>query len=357
MSRSSPLQIAIGAPEKVNTTLVADQTNASVAAFADGRYVVVWEGVGPDREQRPRSERRLSQIYNSSGSTSGPDQPVNATVAGLREIRIHCRAGGRWLAIVGDVLNGDVMQQRYNAVGAKVGSEQIVNTTIAGSQLNSEVTAIGGSSPGWLVTWHGNGTTTNNVDTIGIYQQRFSLDGTREGSEILVNSTTAGSQDNAVVTAIPGGGWIVVWRDQSASHRGCFQQVYDNYGIKVGGKSQVSSALTATVLGDPAVTMLSDGRWVVTWSALLSSPISQNDVYQQVFNADGTKNGTEILVNAPSSANQGLPSVVALAGGDWIVMWQGAGTGANATIAGGIFQQQFHLNNAPSRSPSRAQRL
>ena len=50
-------------------------------------------------------------------------------------------------------------------------------------------------------------------------------------------------------------------------------------------------------------------------------------------------------VNVASSLEQNSPSVIALGANDWMVTWHGAGTGANAAISSGIFEQRFHLDN------------
>ena len=115
-------------------------------------------------------------------------------------------SGGGW-AVTWHVLDNGVyhvMQQAYTSTGAKNGAEILVNTTITGSQLYSKVTMLEGSTPGWLVTWQGNGTVAGQQDTFGIFQQRYDMSGVAIGQEIRVNTSATGTQDNAVVTQFHG---------------------------------------------------------------------------------------------------------------------------------------------------------
>ncbi|WP_262031759.1 cadherin repeat domain-containing protein, partial [Microvirga sp. Mcv34] len=336
-------------PVQVNTTSTGDQSAPSVAALSDGRFVVVWEGVGPNGSGGQDTAGVYQRVFNANGSPASAEVNVShAPALGQGSASISAipdNAGGGWIVTwqnVGSDGNIDVMEQRYDSSGQPATGgfpqEFPINTTQEGNQHNAEITALlGALDPyaGWIVTWQGNG----SDDPTGIYQQRYDYTGGKIREEVRVNSFTSGVQQNAVVTAIPGGGWIVVWQDLDPGHKGIFQQVFDINGnrlhpeeIRVGPVD--SSAVFA---GEPSVTMLAGGRWVVTWT-------NNSDVWQQVFNADGTANGSEILVHAFASGVQQSPSVVALPDGDWIVMWSGGGTGTNAGI-NGLFQQRFHLNN------------
>ena len=82
---------------------------------------------------------------------------------------------------------------------------------------------------------------------------------------------------------------------------------------------------TTTTSGQqqPSVTALADGRFVVVFRDDSSSPddLSGIAVRAQVFNADGSKSGSEFLVNTTTTNSQFEPSVTALADGRFVVVF------------------------------------
>ena len=90
---------------------------------------------------------------------------------------------------------------------------------------------------------------------------------TPSGSEILVNTATAGTQNQSKVTDLAGGGFVVTWTD---------------YSLGVGGAG-----------GDT----------------------SSGAVKAQVFTATGAPSGSEIRVNTFVSGDQSFPEIGALPGG------------------------------------------
>ena len=173
--------------------------------------MVTW-AAGPGRQFRTGSGRRLS-----SGSIT-PTAPRAVSISrstplvqGTQESSAitACAWGrvGRHLACVRQWLLPCHAAGLYVARREERGRDP-VSTTVAGSQLYSKVTMLEGRSPGWLVTWQGNGTVAGQQDTVGIFQQRYGAGGMPIGQEIRVNTSTTGSQDNAVVAQFHGNGGV-----------------------------------------------------------------------------------------------------------------------------------------------------
>ena len=76
-----------------------------------------------------------------------------------------------------------------------------------------------------------------------------------------------------------------------------------------------------------SVTSLATGGWIVTWEGggTQAGNVDTLGVFQQVYNADGTKSGGETLVNTTTAGSQIKSSVTKLAGGGWVVSWEGNG--------------------------------
>ena len=106
------------------------------------------------------------------------------------------------------------------------------------------------------------------------------------GTEKLVNANLAGSQINSSVAQLVGGGFVIVWQDDSGADSVIFGQRYDAAGNKVGAEFSPSS-----FTGDlddqiePVVTGLVDGGFFVSWSDTDSA--TDHDITGAVFNASG----------------------------------------------------------------------
>src|SRR5262245_59741829 len=93
---------------------------------------------------------------------------------------------------------------------------------------------------------------------------------------------------------------------------------------KLGGEFLVNTYTNFNQSND-AITWLPDGRFVVMWRSS-ASPVDGADqfstnVHGQIFNADGSKSGTEFLVNTTLLNGQEDPSITTLAGGGFVATW------------------------------------
>ncbi len=62
------------------------------------------------------------------------------------------------------------------------------------------------------------------------------------GNEFIVNTTTAGQQDQSAVTALADGGFMVAWRDDGITDSTIRLQRYDAQGNAVGGEINIADA-------------------------------------------------------------------------------------------------------------------
>ncbi|MBL0371022.1 hypothetical protein JJB09_03185 [Rhizobium sp. KVB221] len=274
--------------------------------------------------------------------------PVNTYYTGRQsDSSIAALSDGGWVITwTSDAQDGDgggIYQQRYTSAGAKSGAENRVNTVTAGGQTNSAVTELSGG--GWVVTW-----TSSGQDGSGIYAQIYGSNGAKIGGERLINATTAGDQTEQAVTRLANGGFLVTWTSPDQDGSGIYGRIYDASGSPVGGEFPVNTSKVGNQY-DSDVTQLAGGGFVVTWTDDIKpgSTTPSTDgywagVFAQVFNADGSKNGSEIQVNVTTADNQWEPSVAALDDGGWVVAWRAKGNGGYD-----IYQRVFHVtNDAPT---------
>src|SRR5437773_1877756 len=145
------------------------------------------------------------------------------------------------------------------------------------------------------------------------------------GGEFLMNTTTANAQTSADVVVTAAGGSIAVWAsaNQDGNGWGVFGQRFDASGAAVASEFQVNQ----TTAGDqdrPHVAADGTGNFVVTWTDTQSGA---TNVFARLYNADGTPKGGEFIVNSVTSGNQQNSDVAMESGGNFVVAWDGAGTG------------------------------
>ena len=143
--------------------------------------------------------------------------------------------------------SSQIRAQVFDANNHKVGAEFQVNTTVAGGQYNSRIAIL--NSGDFVITWEDQGETNGDTSGESTRAQMFHRDGTRIGGEFIVNTATTGDQGEPAITALSNGGFVVTWNDGSGtggdtSGTSVKAQLYDGGGHKVGGEFLVNTLTT-----------------------------------------------------------------------------------------------------------------
>ncbi|WP_157218518.1 beta strand repeat-containing protein [Flavisphingomonas formosensis] len=205
------------------------------------------------------------------------------------------------------------------------GTEMLANTAIAGNQQQATVTAL--SNGHYLLTWSDGSGVGGDTSSYGIKGQIVDSAGNDIGGEFRVNTQTVNSQDSSAVAALASGGFVVTWTDNSGvggdpSSSGIKAQIFDANGIAVGSEFLVNQT-TDGAQKMPSVAALSSGGFVVTWTdnSLQGGDTSVSSVKAQLYDASGAKVGSEFLVNTNTANGQDTPVVASLSGGGFVVSW------------------------------------
>jgi hypothetical protein len=250
-----------GGEVRVNTTTTNNQLDPSVAMDADGDYVVVWQ--------------------SNHGATD------------------------------------DIYAQRYNAAGTAQGGEVLVNSTTTNNQRAPSVAMDADGD--YVVVWQ-----SNHGATYDVYARRYNAAGVAQGNEFLVNSATTQSQRAPSVAMDTDGDFVVAWVSyQDGVSNDIYARRYDAAGVAQGNEFLVNSNTTSSQIS-PSVAMDTDGDFVITWMSNLQDG-SNYGIYAQRYNAAGTAQGAEFLVNTTTANNQISPSVAMDADGDFVVTWRSEG--------------------------------
>ena len=319
---------------QVNSFTTGNQLRPSMAALVDGGWVVSWTSNGQDGS----ADGIYAQRYNAAGAAQGVEFQVNSFTSGDQlESSIAALADGGWVvswtSARQDGSADGVYAQRYNAAGAAQGVEFQVNTFTTGRQFETSIAAL--ADGGWVVSWTSN---PLGLAALSVHAQRYNAAGATEGVEFQVN-TTLDNQLLPSMAALANGGFIVVWTsfDQDGSDHGVNAQRYDAAGGKQGLEFQVNSFTTGDQFR-PNIAALVDGGWVVSWSSSGGQDGSDFGIYAQRYNAAGARQGVEFQVNSFTSGDQLESSIAALADGGWVVSWTSLGQDGSGD---GVYAQRY----------------
>ena len=114
--------------------------------------------------------------------------------------------------------------------------------------------------------------------------------------------------EKEVTLAIKKGG-----RKQISNELASLQKRQTLQATKIGSEFQVNT-YTASDQSSSSVARLNNSTFVVTWSSN-GQDGDWNGIYGQIFNADGTKSGSEFRVNTYTMNSQNYPSATGLSNG------------------------------------------
>ena len=332
----------LGGEISVNTNTSGRQYSPSLAGLEGGGYVVVWADLDSKTLGDTSNSAIKAQLYGADGAPVGGEFLVNTLTGGDQyDVWVSALKGGGFVATyTGGSTDGvDVLGQVFSASGTKVGTEFQVNTQTAGLQQAASVTGLVGG--GFVATWWSNNTAVTGDSTDTIKAQIYAADGTKLGGEFLVNTENAGTQYEPAVTSLANGGFVVTWtsEDTPAQALNVKAQVYSATGVKVGSEFLVNT-VTANHQYKVETAGLADGHFVVVWEDFsgVGGDASRTGIKAQLFDADGTKIGGEILANTTTNEYQQVPRVAGLANGQFVVTWYDAnGDGSGSAVSAQVF--------------------
>jgi hypothetical protein len=355
--------VAQGAEFVANTYTTGTQgygEGVAVAADADGDFVVVWGGEGSGDQTGVFGRR-----FDSAGAAQGTQFQVNTYTTGDQggyygRVSVAAAADGDFVVVWSGAGSGDsfgVFGQRFDSAGAAQGGEFLVNSYTTSPQgRRSDGLSVSADADGdFVVVWAGYG---SGDDDSGIFGRRFDSAGTAQASQFMVNTYTTGYQYKVSVAADADGDFVVAWGGNGA---GSYYNYYDvhaqrfsSLGVAQGGQFLVNTFTPGNQTsdrGEVAVDTDADGNFVIVWWGFSPGfPGDNNDVFGQRFDSAGVAQGAEFVVNTYTTGDQGLGipglAVAADADGSFVVAW-GSVEGPNPGDYYDVFAQRYGSITTP----------
>jgi hypothetical protein len=289
----------IGGEFLINQFTPYNQRTPAVAALTNGGFVVAWvseqertafnlaviDNINgtPPSQIGTASVDIYARLYNSSGVAAtngvgttneflvdtGSNPCANPAVAAGSDGGFMIVWGARDLVALNN--SWDIYARSFSSAGVG-GAVEYVNTTLYGDQYAPRISAIGTD---YLVVWTSLG---QDGSREGVYGQHVHAGGALVGGEFRVNTTTAGSQMQPVVTSDGVGQFLAVWTSYTGSPYSfdLFAQRYINFNL-----SSNLPPMAAPFVWAPFV--FSNGVYQpqlqVSWGLLADTPVSSYMVY------------------------------------------------------------------------------
>jgi formylglycine-generating enzyme required for sulfatase activity len=281
---------------------------AVVTTLADGGFVVAWTGTAPPGEIEIGVR---AVVFAPDGSLVSPEFGVNTWLKGTQgSPAVAARPGGgfvvAWESVDQDGSSWGVFAQRFTAAGAKDGPEFPVNSgTTQGSQTNPTVVVLPDDS--FVIAFVGPGSGKGTI-----WARSFNASGVGLDDEVLVSWDGAFSD----AAALSDGSTLIVW-DQGA----VFQRRLAPDGQFGGSPEQVSAIAGQCVYG-PRVSAVGDAGHVVVWEeAHLACPGGIEDILARRYDPDGSSAGPAGVANSFVPGQQLRPDVAGFPDGRWVAVW------------------------------------
>jgi hypothetical protein len=331
-----------GSEFQINTYTTDSQYLPSVASDPNGNFVVVWtsygQGAGTDY-QLGYGYAIVGRRFNSAGVAQGGEFLASYVTFAQNAARVATDAAGNFVVVWQSYAqdgNGyyGVFGRRFDAAGAPRGGEFQVNTYTTSYQ-DAPALAVDPSG-NFVVVWQSYG---QDGDTFGVIGQRFDASGARRGGEFQVNTYTTGSQALPAVSTDANGNFIVVWSSfgQDGDGLGVFGQRFSAAGVRQGGEFRIN-AYTTGQQNAAAIAADENGNFTVVWGSSVQEG-SDYGVFGQRFDAAGVRQGSEFRVNSYTTGVQAIPMIASDPDGDFVVVWPG-GNDQDGSLYG-VFGQRY----------------
>jgi hypothetical protein len=164
-----------------------------------------------------------------------------------------------------------------------------------------------------------------------VFFQRLDGQGRKVGPEVMVNQYTSYNQRNPAVAVLSDGRFIVVWVSEypaTANWRhnfrvALFGRLFNAQGEPVGDEFSMAAG-DELIQANPSVVAQTGGGFTVLWSQQEGTTSRRWDVYAQNFGPDSAAAGAAFRVNDYTTGDQFAPKVAAQ-GDNHLVVWTSVG--------------------------------
>jgi hypothetical protein len=220
----------------------------SLTALAGGSYVISYT------LSTTATTDIVARIVNPTGEVGGL-LGIDGQIANQNFSELATLSNGNFVVVdqsefFGDPTDTNIFFSIFTPAGTRVAGPVTFSGGFSfGLETDPDVAAL--RDGGFVVVW-----TDPDSDVGDIRAAIFSNAGGLATDNILVNTTTAGVQDEASVAGLADGGFLVTWEDDTANL--VHAQRFDAAGSKIGAEFTVKNGVSP--VDSPEAALLADGR-------------------------------------------------------------------------------------------------
>jgi hypothetical protein len=213
-----------------------------------------------------------------------------------------------------------------------------VNTYTADQQIEPAVAAMPDGSA--IITWQSYG---EDGSMWGVYARRLNPNGTpmvvKKGAgtkQFLVNQYTTYNQRNPAVAVLANGNYVITWISEQERAPGSidvYARIFNSEDVPVTDEIPINSG--SNYCATPAVAPLNDGGFTVVWAQKdLAVPTNSWDIWGRAFSASGSPEVADFTINTYLYGDQYGPKIAAGPAGSLVVWTSMAEDGSQEGVYG-----------------------
>lgn len=193
-------------------------------------------------------------------------------------------------------------------VPVPMGTQLHLNTLTAGYQGQIKIEAL--KDGGFIAVWEDHSQIGQSTKIIR--GQVFHADGTKKGAELVISGTSPEMRGWPSVAVLDDGRFVVAWAESASV--GTLARVYDGEGVPAGDPFSVTTSPSSQT----SIAALANGGFAVSYSFLAVA--SDCDIRAQAFDANLQRIGSEVHVNT-TIANSQLEAYTIRSGDGYAVFY------------------------------------
>lgn len=255
----------MGGEFRINVATLFNQRSPALAALDDGNFAVAWIS---EQQRFENSVDVYVRRFSPSGDPLGGEILANSSTNLCSNPSLAPSPGGGFLVLWGQKAltqtgDGWDVYGRPFSNGGLPGAARRVNTHVYGDQYAPSVSALGA---GYLAVWTSLG---QDGSREGVYGQFLKSDGSPDGPELRINTTTVSQQIQPVVASDRSRRFLVAW-----SSFGGGVNSFDLFAQRYETETKPLDPPDA-----PFVSALSSSRLSVTWPLLAGFDVASYELY------------------------------------------------------------------------------
>jgi Ca2+-binding RTX toxin-like protein len=286
-----PFGNALGSVHRVNDGwFLDDESNFSVAALSDNKFVLVYEDADIDGVSIRATE--VAVDVNNSLSFVNRNILADPGADTLADPTVSARSDGSYLVVYSKTSTG-VSTDAFGKIvsnNGSVGAEfpVLLGSDDIGTERNDSATLSNGN----YVTVHAHDFAAGDP---GVFMRILDSNGASvlSATEVALTSGNGVFDSQPVVAALAQGGFVVVWANSDVDDTDVLFQIYNSSGVEVGGIVQVDNLGATDNNNEPAVVGLKDGGFIVVYDDDVADAIKA-----QRFDSTGAEVGATFTVAA-----------------------------------------------------------